>query len=278
MAHAHSHKVQVYHATAPTCHWSWGFEPVFNRLRLVYGNQIGIQTMTLCVWENFTEYMKEYEMKWAEFNPWLQEIKETIGLPVASPLKRSQVPFNVMPASLGAMAAYRQGEEKGQRFVRAILRKSCVEGQDASAAKPIHDAAREAGLNLPRFERDLRNKAAREAEYGGQGHGWPELPLSYYTVAISDGHRHVLLEHAFDPAVVEGAIDYMAGGKLRKRKPSDIIGYLQRHGASPTREIERVFALSAWQATKKLRSLKKAGKVEEVKLAGAPHWAAANRP
>ena len=272
MAHDHSHRVRIFHATAPTCHWSWGYEAVFNRLRLVYGKQVDFETMTLCVWDDFKEYLKEYGMKWAEFNPSLVEIKETIGLPIATRLKRSQVPFNMMAASLAAMAAYRQGDGKGQRFVRAILRKSCVEALDVSSPGVIEEAAAEAGLDLGRFKRDLRNKKAREAEYGSQGHGWPELPLSYFTVVVSDGHRHVLLEHAFDPATVEGAVDYMGGGKLKKRKPTDIAGYIRHHGAAPTKEIERVFGLSSVQAKRKLAKLKKAGKVGEVKLAGASHW------
>lgn len=275
MAHAHSHKVQVYHATAPTCHWSWGYEAVFNRLRLVYGDQVGVNTMTLCVWDNFPAYLKEYEMKWSEFNPWLAEIQATIGVPVAHPLKRSQVPFSMLAATNGAMAAYRQGEEKGQRFVRAVLRKSCVEALDVSKDGEVKDAAREAGLDMPRFAKDLENRKALEEQFTSQGHGWPELPLSYYTVVVSDGHRHVLLEHAFDPAVVEGAVEYLSGGKLRKRKPSDIVGYLKAHGAAPTREVERVFGLTGAQAAGKLHALKKAGKVAEVELAGAPHWTAA---
>ena len=275
MAHDHSHKVQVYHATAPTGHWSWGYEAVFNRLHLVYGNQVEFRTMTLCVWDNFTHYLKEYAMKWAEFNPWLAEIKGTIGLPVAYPLKRSQVPFNVMPASLAAMAAYRQGERAGVRFVREVLRRSCVEAQDVSDAAVLRDAAASALLDPRKFARDVANTPAREAEYGSQGHGFPDLPLSFYGIVVSDGHRHVVLEHAFEPGTAEGAIDYLSGGKLRKGRPTDVAGYLKEHGPTPEREIERVFALKSAQAKAKLKALLKAGRAEKTMLAGAPHWRAA---
>ena len=47
----------------------------------------------------------------------------------------------------GAMAAYRQGEAKGRRFVRAVLRRSCVEALDVSKDAEIGEATREAGLN-----------------------------------------------------------------------------------------------------------------------------------
>lgn len=275
MAHEHSHKVQVYHVTAPTCHWSWGYEAAFNRLHLVYGKQVEFHTMTLCVWDNFANYLKEYGMKWAEFNPWLVEIRDKIGLPIAVPLKRSQVPFNLMPASLAAMAAYRQGASQGKRFVREVLRRSCVEGLDVSQSAVLKDAAAAAGLDGRKFARDVANTAAREREYGSQGHGWPELPLSFYGVVVSDGHRHVVLEHAFDPATVEGAIDYLSGGKLHKGKPTDLLAYLRAQGPAPQREIERVFGLKSAQANAKLSALEKAGKARKGTLAGAAHWNAA---
>jgi predicted DsbA family dithiol-disulfide isomerase len=266
--------VQVLHASAPTCAWSWGYEGVFNRLRMVYGNQIDIRQMTLCVWDNFDHYMKEYEMKWPEFNPWLDEIAASLDLPIARNLKRDQVPFNVFPATIASMAALRQGEAKGRRFVRAVLRKNVVEALDVSKREELLGAAEEAGLNLGQFRRDVAKKPARKREFEGQGHGWPDLPLSYFAIAVTDGHRHVLLEHAFEPPVVEGAIDYLAGGALKKRRPTDVLGYLRRHGPAPTREIERVFDLKGAAAQRKLRALERAGKAQRRVLAGADHWSA----
>jgi predicted DsbA family dithiol-disulfide isomerase len=275
MGHDHSHKVQVLHATAPTCAWSWGYEAAFNRLRLVYGKQIDIRTMTLCVWDNFDEYMKEYGMKWPEFNPWLDDIEKTLGLPIARNLKRSQVPFNMFPATVAAHAALKQGEARGARFLRAVLRKNVVEAQDVSKDAALFDAAREAGLNLVKFRRDFAQTAARKKDYESQGHGWPELPLSYLAIAVTDGHRHVLLEHAFEPSVVEGAIDYLSGGRLHKKRPTDIAGYLREHGPAPTREVQRAFALKPAETARKLAALARAGKAKRVSLAGAVHWRAA---
>ena len=69
MAHEknHSTKIQVLHATAPTCFWSWGYEAVINRLKLVYGDQIEIKLATFCVYDDLDEYMKHYEMTFPEF-------------------------------------------------------------------------------------------------------------------------------------------------------------------------------------------------------------------
>ena len=56
----HDHKIAVVHATAPTCWWSWGYEPVFNRLELVYGDQIETFVYYGAVYEDIEEYKKEY--------------------------------------------------------------------------------------------------------------------------------------------------------------------------------------------------------------------------
>ena len=52
---SNSHRIAVVHFTAPTCWWSWGYEPVFNRLKLVYGDQINLLTAYGTVYEDVEE-------------------------------------------------------------------------------------------------------------------------------------------------------------------------------------------------------------------------------
>src|SRR6059036_3610403 len=172
--HPHPHKITVYHAAAPTCSWSWGYEGVMNRLKLIYGDQVAFELMSLCVWEDFEEYLKEYELDLAGMHKWEKEIAGLLGLPISTGLPRDKIPDNVFPASLATMAAYRQGAERGGRYLREVLRRSCVEAQDVSKRPVLQDAARSAGLDLKKFERDLRDKKGLKKAYGSQGHGWPE--------------------------------------------------------------------------------------------------------
>ncbi len=106
-----------------------------------------------------------------------------------------------------------------------------------------------------------------------QGHDFPHLPVGFYNIAVSDGgDRTVVLDHAFDPAVVEDAIDWLAGGRLRKAAPRDVAAYLREHGLAPVVEIARVFGLPVEKTERELKALQKSGQVEPVLLAGAPHW------
>src|SRR3989338_1277944 len=117
-------------------------------------------------------------------------------------------------------------------------------------------------------------KKERHHDYEHQQEEFPHhLPLNFYNIVVTDGaNRVVLLDHAFNPKIVEEAIDYIAGGKLKKNKPSDILGYLKEHGPTPLMEVSRVFDLKTEEAKKKLEALEKYGKIESTTLAGAPFW------
>ncbi len=275
MPHTHTTKIQVVHAAAPTCFWSWGYEAVFNRLRLVYGDQIDIRVLVSCVYQDFDEYLKHYELSFPELVKWTAEAVEIMGVPLNTDLRREMFPPSVGPASLAVLAARRQGPEKGARFFRTLMRRSSVEGQDVTKDDVLDAAAREARLDVTAFRRDYADREARENDLAREGGEWRHLPVGFYNVAVTDGDRRtVILDYAFDPSEVGGAIDYLSGGTLTKRTPTDIVGYLRDHGPAPAMEIARVFGLTSADAEKKLAGFEKEGKVNEARLAGAPHWSA----
>ncbi len=276
MPRSRPQKIQVYHVTAPTCFWSWGYEAVFNRLRMVYGDQVDVHVLTSCVYDDFEEYLKHYEMTFGELVDWTKEGMGIMGVPLATELRRETFPRSVMPATLAVMAAYRQGTEKGARFNRAILRRWNVELQDVTKEDTLVAVAQETGLNVAKFRRDCADKAGLQKDLEHQAHDFPHLPLGFYNVVISDGDsRTVILDHAFKPAAVEDAIDWLSGGRLKKTVPKDVGAYLQRHGPAPLVEIARVFGLPPDKGKRELTALEKKGKAQRLSLAGAPHWQAA---
>ena len=277
MAHAHAPpKVQVIHATAPTCWWSWGYEALFNRLPMVYGDQIEVHTATGCVYENVDDYFKHYQVDEAGFKAWAQEAVGIMGVPIMTDYRRADMPKSAFPATLAALAASRQGPAKGGRFYRALLRRFVVEGQDVTRDDVLLQAAQEAGLDPKRFQIDYADKESLVNAYREQMHAMHGFPVGFFNIAVTDGGRlAVLIEHAFDPSEVERAIDWVSGGRLQKRQPTDIAGYLREHGPAPAVEIARVFALSTEQATQRLVALEKGGEARMVTLAGAPHWQSA---
>ncbi len=273
MPHTHEHKITVFHATAPTCSWSWGYEGVLNRLRLVYGDQIDIKILTGCVYTDYDQWLKDYELDFKGAQKWWVETAETMGVLLAKLPARNKIPQSALPASLAVMAANLQGEEKGRRFTRSLIRRFTVEGEDVTKEPVLLEAARESDLDPKRFKRDYANTDGRKKELESQGEGFPEVSVGFYNLIITDGHdRTVILDYAFDPQIAEEAIDYLSGAKLKKETPTKITDYLQEQGLAPQIEIERVFQLKPKQATEKLLSLEKQKKIRSIEPNGIKLW------
>ncbi len=101
------------------------------------------------------------------------------------------------------------------------------------------------------------------------------MHVGFYNIGVTDRHgRTIYLDQKFDPSVVESAIDYLADGKLKKTKHSDVMGYLEAQGPTSLVEVERVFGLSSEKARAELDQLEKLGKARRSTLAGAPFWSA----
>lgn len=272
---SHDHRIAVVHATAPTCWWSWGYEPVFNRLQLVYGDQINIGVFYAVVYEDVEQYKKDYELDDAGMVAWAKESASIMGIPMHTNYRFDKMPKNMLPATLAVFAGNRQGREKGHRLYRALLRRSIVEEQDVTQETIIFEAAREARLDDSKFKRDWADQNGLKADVEGQGEGAPPVHVGFFNIGVTDGHgRTIYLDQKFDPSVVESAIDYLADGKLKKEKPSDVMTYLEAQGPTPLTEVERAFGLSSEKARADLERLEKFGKAKRSTLAGASFWSA----
>lgn len=268
-------RIQVVHATAPGCQWSWGYEAVFNRLRMVYGDAIDVHVRLGAPYEDWRQWLVDYGMTEPEACAWVNdEVAPIMGVALAR-AEPGKVAPTVLPASLAVLAARRVAPERAERFQRALLRMFAVEGADPSRPATIAAAAREAGVDAGRLEREMQDEASLREELEAEGSRGPPLHAGFYNVVVWDGgNRRVILDYAFDPEVVEGAIDYLSGGTLRKARPTDVVGYLREHGVAPLSEVGRVFGMDADEAMAALERLEKEGRLERVTLAGAPHWRA----
>jgi predicted DsbA family dithiol-disulfide isomerase len=270
---SHDQRVAVVHFTAPSCWWSWGYEPVFNRLNLVYGDQINVLTLYGTVYEDIEEYKKNYELDDAGMATWAKEAQQIMGVPMHLNYRFDRMPKNMLPATLAVVAGVRQGHEKGHRLYRALLRRNIVEDQDVTQEATIFGAVKEAELDETTFRKDWADHASLKTDLEKQGEGAPPVHVGFYNIAVTDGHgRSVYLDQQFQPSVVEGAIDYLTDGRLRKAKPIDVLAYLEAQGPTSLVEVERVFDLPSNDATAELERLESLGMAKRSTLAGAHFW------
>ena len=266
--------VRLLHAASPTCWWSWGYEGTLHRVRLVYGDQVDIRIVLAPVYTDLKEHLEHYGGR-KQFAADAREAAVTMGVPIFTGYERAKLPKDTLPATLAAVAAFRQGQAAGEKFLRSMLRRSTVEGKDVSHAFVVTAAAREAGLDLKRFSRDRKDRDGLLKELDAMNDGLPHMPLGFYNLIVEgDRGRRVVIDHAFEPADVERAIDFLGDRKLRKNRPRDPVVYLKQTGPAPTREIARAFGWKVPAAEKKLARLAQKGAVQQVKLAKETHWTA----
>jgi hypothetical protein len=244
-------------------------------LKLVYGNQIRLLTLYGAVYENIEEYKKGYELDDPGMVKWAKESQEIMGVPMHVDYRFDRMPKNLLPATLAVMAAERQGQEKGHRLYRALLRRNIVENQDVTNETMILEAIKESGVGEDKFKHDWTDEAGLKADLEKQGEGTPQVHVGFYNIAVTDGHgRSVYLDQHFQPSVVEGAIEYLTEGQLKKIVPTDVLAYLKAQGPTSLVEVERVFSLSSKNALAELERLEAVGKTKRSLLAGAPFWSA----
>src|SRR5438552_14185173 len=65
--------VKVVHFADPWCWWSWGLEPVLQRLREVYGDRLQVEYRMGGMCEDLDAWMKEYAVDEASTVDWIRE-------------------------------------------------------------------------------------------------------------------------------------------------------------------------------------------------------------
>lgn len=266
--------IRLHHVMSPTCWWSWGYYGTLARIRLVYGNQVDINLVTAAVYTDYEHWLEHSGLSPTDYDAWAKKAQTQMGVPIATQYSQRRMPKDVSGPALAVIAALRQGRPLGERFERALLRKFVVEGVDVTPTAALEDAAREAGLDLARFRRDLADRDALLAEMEKANTDLPNVPFGFYNLAVEDERgRLVVLDYAFEPADVESAIEYLSGGKLQKNVPYDPVEYVRAAGPTPAREISRAFAWTAAATDAKLKQLAKSGTLKTIVLGGAEHWA-----
>jgi predicted DsbA family dithiol-disulfide isomerase len=267
--------IRLHHAMAPTCWWSWGYYGTLARVRLVYGDQVDFRIVNTAVYDDLDHWCTHNGMTPASMQEWAKESQAKMGVPIFQGYAKAKLPKDTTPAAFAVIAALRQGHPLGERFERALLRRSTVEGIDVTKADVIEAAAKEAGLDLARLRKDLADREGLLEDMGKQNEGAPNVPLGFYNMAIEDDRgRTILLDYAFEPDEVVNAIEYLSGGKLVKNTPNDPVAYLKATGPAPARELARAFGWNLAATEDKLKALGKDGLVRSVPVGGAPHWTA----
>lgn len=161
--------IEVRWASDPACVWSWGTEPKLRRLIWEFGPSLELRWVMGGLARSYGPSYRDEEGNigsgsdcYADLiSHWLDTAAET-GMPADPRLWTRAKPTSTYPACQAVVAACEQGSETGYRYLRRLREGFLVERKKLDHAEALIAEAAAAGLDLPRFEIDLRSHAIVE--------------------------------------------------------------------------------------------------------------------
>jgi len=253
--------VKVVHFADPWCWWSWGLEPVLQRLKEVYGDHIEIEYRMGGTFQHLDEWMKEYGVDETSTVEWIRDSLEMHHMPLdPSYILRTTSTY---PACLAFKAAELQNREKAERYLRRMMEAFMLEGGTASP-QDLGALAGQVGLDGGRIQRDMNSKKVQDA-FAADRKEMAQSGANFLSLLIQSNGKREVKGEVFASAPYEEIIDRFAPG-LPKRIPTDILEYMERYRGTliPAREIAEVFRISTSNAAARLRNLTEAGLLNAV--------------
>lgn len=119
---------------------------------------------------------------------WLASLQEPAAL--FTPYSSDDFPTTTLPAFDAVWAARRQGDDIAMDYDLRVRRAFFGEGRNIGRPGVLHDIAREAGLDLARFERDVASPEARSAVLAESRAGREQYHVrGTPTLMLGDGTR-----------------------------------------------------------------------------------------
>lgn len=274
MPEANQSPIEVVHFADPWCWWSWGLEPILQRIRAVYGEQIRITYRMGGMAESISSWRREYEAESDEgLKAWINDSNSITGSPVDPESHLKAKVTSSWPACIAMKAAQLQSEKSAERFFRKLMEQNLLFGRNGSDETVYLEAARQVGLDTALLRTELASgkpRALFEADRKAMDASF--LTLSYTN---NETKERVNVESVFSANRHEGAIEKLTEGKLSKRTPVDILEYLEHEAGFliGTKEVAELFATSEEDVQNRLSKLAKDGLVENRRFPfGASYW------
>jgi predicted DsbA family dithiol-disulfide isomerase len=278
-AHEHAHepedrRIRLLHGASPFCWWSYGYEAVLNRARLVYGDQIKVNTYQIPVYEDLDEHNRSYGTDDPKVREeWRQEAAGFMQMPV-DPRAVAALPKTSVPGTLAVHAAEAVKPGAGQRLARWIgyLIDVDPQGLDLDDPATYPKLAELCGAPRKQVEQALADGRA-EASLKEDSQSMHALGLNFYALQCRDFEgRTVTLEYAFDSAKVEEALEWLARGTLRKQALPPVDQFVADHAPVSLHEVREVFRLDEAKARRAAEPAERGGKVVRKDVAGHTFW------
>ncbi|MDA4129635.1 MAG: methyltransferase domain-containing protein [Thaumarchaeota archaeon] len=260
--------IEVVHYADPWCWYSWGLEPVLQRLQEVYGENLEITFLMGGVFDNMKEWLEHYGIEDNKaLIEWIQENDKLMRNPFnVEYLLQSGVKTTLTACIAVKTAELYHGKETAERFYRKLLEAALVRAQNISSKEVLEKLALESGFDAREFIKKLGDKKSQD-NFNKDRRKMEAEKGNYYSLSIANrltGKRQVVAGYTSEN--YEKAIEELTDNQLPKKTPIDILEHLDRRRDSliSAREIAEVFKISQEEAERRLNGLSKTGALERV--------------
>ncbi len=263
--------VEIVHFADPWCWWSWGLEPVLQRLREVYGDNVKVTYKMGGQFENLQEWMQEYGVDERTTLDWVRESIDLMKMPVRPDYYLKTGVTSSHPACRAFKAAQLQSEDLAARYFRRMMEAFGLECRPATDDELVRFAA-EVGLDGDRLRTDVVSEEVATA-FDADRLEMRDSGVNFLSLLIRDRQGHQVVKgDMFTAKPFEAIIDDLVPG-LPKRSPADILEYVEQHRALiPAHEIAEVFRIPDQDARDRLGRLAAFGLLTAHEFDGIPAW------
>jgi predicted DsbA family dithiol-disulfide isomerase len=219
----------------------------------------------------------------AEVAPHWRMVSERSGQPIDERLMEdiTDPHFSTWPACRAVKAAFLQGEDVGERYLRRMRRAALTERRIISLPEVYVALAQEVpGLDLPRMQADLASGAAEAAfqedlaecrRYGVTG--FPTFLFRRESpVSLPGADRPVLVVGHRSFATFRQVLHQLAPD-LEEHPARDVPTVLSAYGPLTTRELAEVYRQPLEAMRQHLLALAAEGRVQKRPVRGGEFWA-----
>ena len=162
--------IEVRWVSDVACSWSWGTEPKLRRLMRDFGSELKFSWVMGGLARSYGPSYRDSDGNIGSAGDcyqdliahWLDVATET-GMPIDPRLWTRAKPTSTYPACQAVIAACEQGSAVGYRYLRRLREAWMVECKRLDNAEALISEAAAVGLDIARFEIDLRSHAIVEA-------------------------------------------------------------------------------------------------------------------
>src|SRR5438445_5575284 len=263
--------IEIVHFADPWCWWSWGLEPILQRLREVYGDNVKGTYKMGGEFETLAEWMRENGVDERGTADWILESVALMNMPVRPDYYfRSKVESS-FPACRAFKAAELQSRELAAKYFRRMVEAfglECLPATDETLVK----LGAEVGLDKERLRKDTHSDAVEDA-FERDREEMARAHANFDALLIRNRQGQAEMKGAtFTSKPFEDIVDKLAPG-LPKRSPADILEYLEHHrDVTTANEIASVFRIGVEDAEIRLFQLERAGFLTDHDFEGIEAW------